>query len=399
MAPAFSYTVQDLAGRTHKGTIEAASKASALEELKLRGDVIIDMQEAGSNVLKLELNAKLSDAELAAFSSDLKGLLETGASLPKALSFLADGVGAKKLTVLARDLKLQLELGRSASDLLLRSKQANMQLFGRFLQAAEIGGQYNVMLGIASDFLGRRAQAFTKIRSALAYPLFLVAVSVLALAFIIVFVAPSIAPLFEDDSAPAFLAVSAGLGLWIQTNPRLIFLGLASLLIGMLILSRTHILKRAGAWVLYRTPVISGIAKDLDFGPASLAFSALLGSGWPTEKAISVAGELSSGPAGSAFRQVSSNIKDGATLGQSFKAVKIVPIEIVRAVNLGEASGKVASTTNRAGDQLLERALRRLDKLASALAPVLIVVIGGAVAALMITLLSSIASLGDVALD
>ena len=93
--------------------------------------------------------------------------MASGAPLPRALGTLASSAGSSRASSLARDLKLRLELGNAASAALSNAKSSGLRLFGRFLAAAEQGGRYDAMLGIAADFLGQSAGAFERIRSAL----------------------------------------------------------------------------------------------------------------------------------------------------------------------------------------------------------------------------------------
>ena len=401
MGSSFSYRVIDPAGRKLSGVLEASNEAQALNRLQQRGDTVLELKETdlAGDALKLETRSRLTDQELADFAADLKSLMETGASLPRALGVLSEGRGAKSIIALARDLKLQLELGRNASDVLIASKSDGARLLGRFLHAAETAGRYEIMLGIAADFLTKRSEAFAKIRSALSYPIFLMVVAILAIGFLVIYVAPSIAPLFEGQDAPAFIVITAGIGEAVQSNNRAVLLGAAGIVLVIFAATKTGVIQRVMRWCLYRTPFVRGIALDLDFGPLALALGALTGAGWPADRALSLASDLSSGLGGEAFRRVASNIRDGATLAKSFEKERIVPHELVRAVSLGETSGNVANTVSRTGDLLIRRALKQLDHLSTILGPIMIVGIGGLVASLMISLLSSLSALGDVALQ
>ncbi|MEM6626137.1 MAG: type II secretion system F family protein [Pseudomonadota bacterium] len=353
--------------------------------------------DVGKERLKLEINSNLSDNALSEFSSDLRSMIATGVSLPRALSALADSNHGGSRLSLARDLKLQMELGGEASQVLLQSKSNSAQLLGRFLRAAELGGRYESMLQIASDFLTQRAKALSQIRSALAYPIFLSVVSILALSFLVIYVTPAIAPLFEDGEAPVVISASAVVGNWVQSHARLSLLALACL-VGVVYAAvknsatRSFVSRRFTA-----LPVIKPISEDLDFGPLALAYGALLEAGWPTEQALRLSADLSNGPAADTFRRTAMAIRDGATLSDGFAREKSMPIDIVRAIEIGEASGTVPKTMSRTGDYLIRRALRNLERMSSVLGPLLIVSIGAVVAWLMITLLASLSALGDAA--
>ena len=399
MTALFTYLVVDCAGRKLRGEIEASDQDHATDQLRQRGDTVLEIRAAAEREsrLRLESKALLSDRQLADFAFELRALIVSGAPLPRALSTLASSAGSSRLSSLARDLKLQLELGNAASLALARAKSSGLRLFGRFLSAAEQGGRYDVMLGIAAEFLSQRAAALERIRTALAYPAFLATASIAAIGFLVIYVAPSLAPLFEGAEMPAFIAVTSGVGKWTQTNYRLALALLAALIAGLFFGLRNDLVQLAFDRMAQSTPIVGRIIRDLDFGPAVLAYAALLKSGWPAERGLRLTSEISKGRASLVFRAVSVSLRDGATLSAAFHDTAGVPLEVMRAVEIGEETGTVPASLNHAGEHLVERSLKSIDRVSAVLGPVMIVVIGGLVAMVMISMLSSISSLGDVA--
>lgn len=400
MASLFAYLVVDRAGRKLRGEIEASDADHAAVQLRQRGDTVLELRAAAEREsrLRLESQASLSDRQLADFAFDLRALVSAGAPLPRALATLASSAGSSRASSLARDLKLQLELGNAASLALAQAKSGGLRLFGRFLAAAEQGGRYDVMLGIAAEFLNQRAAALEKIRSALAYPMFLLTASMVAIGFLVIYVAPSLAPMFEGMERPFFIALTAGAGEWVQANYRIALALFAALIAAAFFGLRTETVRLAVSSLARATPLAGRIVNDLDFGPALLAYAALLKSGWPAERGLRLTSEISKGRANPTFRAVSSSLRDGATLTAAFRSTTGVPIEIVRAVEIGEETGTVPESLHRTGEHLVARSLKSIDRISGILGPVMIAAIGGLIALVMISMLSSISSLGDVAL-
>ena len=396
----FNYSALDETGRKFKGAIEAETEHQALDTLRQRGDKIIELKQSDQRSrFKLERRATEKDVDLADFAADLKSLLETGASLPKSLSILSDRETHTAVTVIARDMQLKLENGEAASSVLLRSKNKGTQLLGRFIHAAELAGGYELMLGIAAEFLSKRSEAAEKIRSALSYPIFLLVSAVLAVIFLIIFVSPTILPLFEDGGAPLFIEVTAGLGNFVQAHYSLTMLTLAAFVLLIFGLAKSGLLNTLGSGFIQKAPFINKIASDMDYGPVTLALAALLDARWGADRALLLASNLSTGPAAGSFSQAANKIRDGSTFYEGVRAIKAIPQEVKHAISLGEATGNSSVTLNRTGAFLVRRALRRLNRLAAILAPVLILAIGALIASLMISVMSSLTALGDVALD
>lgn len=400
MSATFAYVVIDPSGRKLRGEVDAQDAEQAAEQLRQRGDTVVELTSTteSGRALRLESRIDLNDRQLADFAFDLRALIQSGAPLPKALATMASGTGHKKITSLARDLKLQLELGNAASTALATSKSAGVRLFGRFLAAAEQGGRYEMMLDIASDFLSRRARTSEQLRSAAAYPMFLLVVSIIAIGFLVIYVAPALAPMFEGAETPLFLAVTSSLGLWVQDNARLALLLLAATLGGLYYALKSGRAGRFAAALARRLPGARRTFSDLEFGPTLLAYSALLKSAWPAERGLRLTADISDGRARKTYQAIASSLRDGATLTEAFANSPDIPMEARRAIEIGEQTGSVPAALGRAGDHLVNRGIRSLDRLAAVLGPILIAMIGGLVALLMISLLSSLTSLGDAAL-
>ncbi len=400
MSTVFSYTVVDRSGRKLKGQIDASNRSHAVDQLRQRGDTVLEIDAASASPrrLKLESSVSLSERQLADFAFELKTLVASGIPLPRALGAIGASHGSTRASALARDLKLQLELGGSASAALGESRSTSMALFGRFLAAAERGGRYDIMLGLAADFLTQRAASLERIRSALAYPLFLVVASLAAIIFLTVYVAPSLAPMFAGGEMPPFIGITSTIGGWVQANLQL-SLAISAALTGLIYLAtRQRTVRSAAGRLGAALPFVRDVVRDLDFGPATLAYAALLKSGWPAEQAVRIAADIGGGRSQPCFQGVSTRLRDGATLPMAFKGQAGMPSEIVRAIEIGEETGTVPLALQRSGELLLARGLKSIDRGAAVLGPIMIAVIGGLVALVMISMLSSISSLSDAAI-
>ena len=397
MSKAFAYLVADRSGRRMRGEIAATDAERAIDQLRQRGDTVIEITplDSAQKSLRLEIRTRLTDADLAEFALELRALILSGSPLPKALATLAESAGSRQAASLARDLRLQLELGNNASAALANAPTSGSRLLGRFLAASESGGRHEAMLGIAATFLARRYAAVQRIRSALAYPIFLLVASAAAIGFLVINVAPTLADLFDEGKAPSFIAVGSAIGVWVQDNARLCLL-LAGLLValGFFVLRREGARTAFGAFLLWAPP-IRRIAAGLTYGPALMAYAALTRTGWPAERALRLTADLADGRARRTFASVAQRLRDGATLSDAFREETAMPREVVHAIEIGEATGTAADNLDRVSEHLVTRSLRALDRLAAVIGPLLVAAIGGVVAMIMLALLSNIGSLGD----
>jgi len=78
-----------------------------------------------------------------------------------------------------------------------------------------------------------------------------------------------------------------------------------------------------------------------------MAYSALIRTGWPAERALRLTAEISDGAAQRVFRSIAQRLRDGTTLGAAFKEEAALPREVVHAIEIGEATGASSDALDR----------------------------------------------------
>lgn len=388
----FSAIGQD--GRKRRGQIEASDRDQARYLLSSNGDLVVDLEESGKrNWLKFERRTEISPQTASDFALELSGLLTAGASLRKALDIQADGDGA--VAKFAASVRRDIEAGRSLS-LALRSAGGAAETLAEFAAAGEAGAGLDELMAGAGRFLAARGEAVTKIKSALAYPVFILALAIIAIGVITLYVAPALAPAMEQSGEQGMIVWLAGVGIYLNANSTFIFLTLAALVVVLMFLwSRQTIRKRVNQAV-WKLPMLGSIARDLDTGQSCDVLAALLQTGRPMEVSLQFAAAVSGPELAERYRSIAIRIRDGQTASAAFSAERALPKEVRRLALLGEQSSTFGKAIEQAGRICHDRALRRIDKIAKVLGPALVIGLGIGVSLLMINVLGSLSSLGEI---
>ncbi|KCZ52817.1 hypothetical protein HY29_17910 [Hyphomonas beringensis] len=380
-------------GQKRSGRIEAPSEQDARRLVTSSGDMLISLREAASRRWWALEQKKLINLRTASdFALELAGLLRAGASLRQSLEIQEEGntPSAK----LAQSLSLQIDHGHSLSSA-LKSGGGAAILLGEFAAAGEAGAGLDRLLESGGHFLNARHEAISRIRNALAYPAFIMLLGIMALVTITLVVAPALAPVLEDSGEGGFILWLANIGLWAQKRAELIYLSAALMLSTGFLLLRTKSVRVGLEKLIWRIPGIGSTARDIETGQSCEILSALLDAGRPLESSLRFAAHISSPGVARAYNSISRKIRDGTPASTAFLSEPSLPTEVRRLALLGEKASGLPDALRQAGQICHTRAMRRIERFAALIGPILVIGMGGAVALLMLNILGTISGIGD----
>lgn len=389
----FQYSAIDKRGARHKGTITAPGEAQARQQIASGGDLLIDIRESSKRRwFVLERRTSASAIEIAAFGSELAALLRAGAPLRNALDIQSKGRSAASR--LAREAARGIDAGGTLSSA-LRHAGGDARLLAEFAAAGEAGAGLDALLEQGAAFLADRSQVLSRIREALAYPLFITCLGVIALGVITLYVAPALAPMLEGSGSGGFVMLLAGLGTWLKANATPVFLALAGILGSLFLASRNTRIQGLVAGVFFSLPGIRELSRDMDAGQSCEVLSAMLDAGRPIEVGLRFAASTSNPKLAGTWNRIAKDIRDGEPVGSAFGRASGLPMELQRLALLGEQTGAFASSIRQAGKICHTRAMARIDRLSGILGPTLVIGMGVLIALLMLSILGTLSGMGD----
>lgn len=398
----FIYVAVDGGGKRVKGSLAARTEAGAFERLRRDGlspiSIRAERKRAAGND---DSSAKLNERELSEFLSDLGALLKAGSDMRAALSILGARAGKSNFRSLSRTLSADIS-GGMALDLAFGKALTKDQAFvGALIAAGEAAGDIAGGFQRAAEMLQSRIQLKDQLVSVLSYPAFVFASTIVAVAFILLFVVPSLAPLVDEAGAatPFSLKIMIGASLFLKSNLMALALIGGAMVVVLVLAGGLGLLTAPGERVVLDGPT-RRTSSGLVFGAFAIALGNMLAAGAPMSDALRLAiRSVRSGVARARLEPVAQAVRQGQMLSTALGQVSAFPAAIVRLAAVGEASGSLGAMLARAGKLEEERAIRRIEAVGRILGPVLIVVLGGIIGVLMAGLLSGISQLGESALQ
>lgn len=417
----FNVEVSTADGRSRERlTIDAPSAAQAARQAMGLGRVPLQVRPDRAHwTSRLHQSVGAFDrigvSELALFAEQLANLLRAGVTLEQGLALLADG-GASKSTpsrsahLISRSDRALVRLaGRllrrvregAALSAALREESSIPQAFVGVVQGGEQAGQLGASLASLAASLQRQAETRERIQSALAYPLTVLVVALLAVLFVLTVVIPEFAPLFTGEERRLPLVTRAVLQLSAMVVGRLHWIGAG--LLGMASLAWLAWRRLAGArqrvWraSLRFAPV--RYALRLDLAQATRVMGTLLESGLEASQAMQLAGHSAAfADLRSAFGHAARQLREGAALARAYAALPHVPSAAATLLAVGERSGQVGAAALRAAQFIESDTNRRIDRLLATLNPVAVIALGALVGLLIAAIMLGILSINQLAL-
>lgn len=390
----FDYVAVDASGRRVKGAVSAHSDAGAFQRLKYEGLQPLRIHASKSGGIQHSTKAGLKDRDLAAFLSELSGLLGAGADMRTALGILG---GAPRQGALARGLATTIGGGSSPSEAFASHLGKN----GAFVAALIASGDLPGGMQRAADVIQSRVSLRDQFIGALSYPLFVLVSTLAALAVIVLFVAPALAPLVADSGGrpPFVLGLLIGVSAFLQKNGGWLAILLAAVATGGATMARLGLLARAVQNLVLDGP-FRRTAGGLIFGGFAISLGNMLTGGASMTEALRLA--IRSIPTQLARERLSAAVqavREGQALSSALGKVPAFPGAIVRLAAVGEASGALGSMLTRAGKLEEDAAIKRIETAGRLLGPILIVGLGAVIGLLMGGVLTGVSQLGQTALQ
>ena len=406
--PSFRYTAISPTGETVQGFLDAPNEKAVIEQLRRQGSLPMRAEPADqsrgflADLLKAEFGGgrALSATEVANTTRELSVMLNAGQDLDRALRFLVDTAANQRVRGILTQLRDAVRDGSPFAAALAQHPKSFPRLYVGLVRAGESGGMLAATLARLADLLERQRSLRAAVTNALIYPAILVTVGIGAIAMLLTQVLPQFIPLFQQTGAtlPAPTRFVIALGDFVSGYGLYVVVGIV-----VAVVAARQALKRPRIRIVWdrfvlRLPVIGTLAKEVLAARLARTLGTLLQNGVPLVSALGIVLDVIDNTAGeAALRSATESAKGGAGLSRPLQQAGIFPVRMVYLLRLGEETAQLGPMALRAAEIHEEQARMGIERMVALLVPVLIIVIGGAVAGIVSSLMLAMLSLNDLA--
>ena len=386
----FSYRAIDEGSRIIKGRIEAPDENELEERLNLKGLTLIDVSKI---IFSFSSRPKLTTKDLLNFTYFLNLILSSGVSIMSGLSDMARQSINRRLSLTASLLHSKLESGRSISESMSEYPKLFPSFYTSMVRAGEASGNLEQVLNEIMAHLEWQIKLKKDIRSALAYPVIVLAAVVSLITILFVFVMPKfmkiLADLKVDLPLPTKIlvyTVEFVKGYW----PFIVFL-LVLIPLGIRVAYNSETGRRIIDIIILKMPVTGELVKKLNHSRYFRTFATLYRSGLSMNETLRVSAAVVKNTAiADAFSKVTNSVLGGEQLNRALKDAGGFGPLLINMVEIGEKTGTLDNTIMRISDMYDREVPETLKRIFTIIEPVMIVLLGGLV---LLTLASFFLSL------
>lgn len=394
----FRYKAVTPAGETVEGRMDAASVDDVIARLQEQGNVPLEAGDAaGGASLFGDLRKKpLSGAALVEFTEQLGILLHAGLPLDRALQMLLELPEGERARHVVERIRDRVRGGASLSRAMEEEHGVFPKLYLSMVRAGEAGGALDAALARLADYLERARKLRESVIGALVYPAFLLFGVLGSLVLLMAFVLPQFVPIFHDMNVPIPLItrVLMAIGSFLHDWGLLLLAALVVAGLWGAARLRDPGVRRAFDARLLKLRVLGPLLLKVDTARLMRTLGSMLKNGVSLLAALGIARQVV------ANRELSGQlapaieaVKGGDSLSHALATHTAFPKLATQITMVGEESGTLDAMLLRAAETYDGEVKAAIDKMLSALVPVMTIVMALLVAGIMMSILLPLLSL------
>jgi type IV pilus assembly protein PilC len=386
----FVWEARARTGEIRKGTM-TADDAAAVEE-RLRNQQLAPVTVKRKFVMpNLQIGSGVDAKELVTFTRQFATMIDAGLPLVQCLDILSSQTPNKIFAGVLKDVKSSVEQGSTFSDALRRHPKVFDELYTNLVQAGEVGGILDAILNRLAVYIEKRVKLIRQLRGAMTYPSVVCVIAGGVMTVLMVFVIPAFENMFKDFGSKAALpkitqvvvAISHG---FINQLPWLILSGLV-IFFGVTYTYRIPKGKRFFHRVLLTIPVVGNVIQKIAVARFTRTLGTLLQSGVPILDALEICAKSSGNMIiEEAVMYVRSKVAEGKNMAEPLLEKPVFPSMVVQMIGVGEQTGALDQMLNKIADFYEEEVDVAVSALTSMLEPIMMVLIGGMVGVVMVSM-------------
>ncbi len=386
----FHYEAVKRSGEIVKGRVDADEQAGVTEKLRGMGLMPVEIKEdkASSLVKQLKLAPKVKLGDLSLFSRQMAAMLNSGIPLTRGLFTLSRQVTNQTLGNALNEIARSVEGGSSFSDGLKGYPHIFTELYVNMVSAGETGGNLESTLNRLSLQLQKDKELRDNVRSALIYPVAVLAFALLILFAMLFFLVPIFVDFFPpgvDIPWPTQVIITLSDGLlayWYIVIPSLIlsYIGLRSY-------ARSEKGKRRLDRLKFRLPIFGSLIQKSVIASFARTFSTMMATGLPVVQALDSSGKATGhSMVIDATRKAGEKIQEGSSVAGPLEESGIFPPMVTHMVAVGEETGDIPDMMDKVAAFFEEEVATMTKGLTSLIEPLMLVIIGVMVGGMLIAL-------------
>ncbi|MFG0291808.1 MAG: type II secretion system F family protein [Phycisphaerales bacterium JB065] len=388
--PAYRYQVRSGNGQTTVGVLNAQSVAAAADSLRRQGAQVLSIAPVPSSSSKGALSQRLKEMNsgkpnqkhVLDFTTQLAVMVRAGIGIRTALDGIAEQTTHYRFKQIILGLKHDVESGKQFSEALSRHPKLFNPLYVNMVRASEMSGSFGKMLDRIAAYTSQQIETRKMVVGAMIYPGVIATMAIGVTVFLLTFVLPKFAGVFEgkEDALPWATTFLMGLSEFVRAQYPILLGSLAAVAIGFFALLKTD----PGAWWFDKckltVPVFKRMFRALYISRSLQTMGELINAGVPMLDTIAITGDISGNRLYKRmWRAVYGSVKQGRKITFQLQQSALMPHAVVQMIGAGEESGKLGEVLDEISDYYAKQLRDAIKAVTGMIEPLMIVAMGSIV--------------------
>ncbi len=390
----FSWEGKDKAGKVIRGEVRAASEAAVNATLRRQGIMVQKVK-----AVRRKRGGRVTEKDIALFTRQLATMMKAGVPLLQSFDIVGKGAANPAVAKLLLDIRTDVETGSALAAAFRKFPLYFDALFCNLVQAGEQAGILETLLDRLATYKEKILAIKSKIKSALFYPIAIIAVAFIITAVIMIFVIPAFKEVFSNFGAdlPAPTLVVMAISDWFVANWYIVFPVIGAAIYGFLEAWKRSI----GVQVfmdrmMLRLPVFGDLVRKSSVARWTRTLSTMFAAGVPLVEALdSVGGAAGNYVYAQATKQIKQEVATGTSLTAAMQNTGVFSNMVVQMVSIGEETGALDSMLGKVADFYEQEVDDSVEALSSLMEPVIMVVLGTLIGGMVIAMYLPIFKMGQ----
>ena len=388
--PQYRYQLRTNGGETSVGVVTAENALSAAQQLRQQGHTVLQLTPvrtgAAQSLLEqlkaLNYSSGPSQRDVLNFTTQLAVMVRAGISLRAAIEGIAEQHENAKFREILFQVKQDVESGKPFSEALARHPKQFGPLYVNMVRASEMSGSFAQMLERIAAYQAHQLETRSMVVGAMIYPAVIGVLAIAVTIFLLTFVLPRFASVFEGKEAAMpwptifLMDLSAFMVDWWWA----VSLGIVGLFVGLYFFTRTE----PGGWwfdgTKLQVPILKKMFRALYISRSLHTMGELVNAGVPMLDTLAITGDISGNRLyRRMWRTVYHSVKQGKKIATPLYKATLLPKPVVQMISAGEESGKLGEVLDEVSTFYAKQLRETIKNVTSMIEPIMIIVMGSVV--------------------
>ncbi|KMP11700.1 pilus assembly protein PilC [Candidatus Nitromaritima sp. SCGC AAA799-A02] len=395
--PTFTYKTR-VKGQVQEGEIEAEDEKTAASKLKQQNIRPTSIKKKGGGDLFGPKKEKITERDIVIFTRTFSTMIDAGLPLVQCLDILGKQTENKTFGDIILAVKGNIEVGANLSDSMKKFPKVFDALYCNLIEAGEVGGILDTILQRLAAYIEKAASLKKKVKAAMVYPACIVTVAVLVVAFLMIFVIPAFAAMFEGGGAelPAPTAIVMAVSDIFRTKWHYMF---GSVYAFYFIFKKVYATEKGKIEIdrlSLKAPVFGPLIRKVSVAKFTRTLGTLLSSGVPLIEGLDICARTSGNKTVelAVFKTIEA-IKEGESIAAPLSREDVFPPMVIQMIDVGENSGSLDTMLQKIADFYDEEVDTAVEALTALLEPMLMVFLGLIVGFIVVAMYLPIFKMGE----